>query len=366
LPSESHPDKKFAGLEIARFLCALAVMFVHYQVFFMSGMFHKLSSNQMSQLPLYSIFSFFYNNGQLAVQIFWMISGFIFTWKYSYGINKGAVSAYRFFVLRFSRLYPLHFVTLIAMALMQLIYIKTHDTSFVVGNNNAFHFVLQLAFASNWLDSLPQTFNAPIWSVSVEILAYAFFFVVVSFVRPGLVLYLVIALAARIAGHFYPQNVFQCVEFFFIGGAVQSVIGSLSRRRRQAAFVVCALGLCLSIATHFAAGGIIAFSVFVVGSFVMLGEVIQLSQRITQLGDLTYASYLIHFPIQMAAVLIVDRVGFSRNLFLSPWALAAFIVGAFGLAWFVFRAFEMPAQDMLRRIGTLDIVTKPVTPPRSA
>lgn len=253
MSSQPNSRKQFAGLEIARFLCALAVMFWHYQVFFVNGVVtdHDLPAVPVEEFPFYLIFSFFYNNGHFAVQIFWMISGFIFLWKYSKPINEGIVSAYQFFVLRFSRLYPLHFVTLIVVTLLQLTYIETHGTSFVFGNTDAFHFALQLVFASNWVNELPQTFNGPIWSVSVEVLVYVFFLIVVSFLRPSLVLCVVVAAAAKAASHFYPQYVLECIQYFFVGGALQAVGARLSRRYKLVAFGVCVLGLCVSIATSF-------------------------------------------------------------------------------------------------------------------
>jgi peptidoglycan/LPS O-acetylase OafA/YrhL len=279
--------------------------------------------------------------------------GIYFFWKYSTSINSGEISAYRFFVLRFSRLYPLHFATLIVVALLQMIYIRTHEVSFVYRNNGAFHFTLQLAFASNWIDELPMTFNGPIWSVSVEVLIYAFFFVVASFLRPSLklclVLCLVVTVAERAAGQIYAQNVFQCMIFFFAGGAMQAISASLSRRQKLVGFGVCALGLCLSIATNFRFGSVIGFSFFAVAAFALLDEVVPLRRSaLTNIGDLTYASYLLHFPLQLASVLVVDALGLSRDLFLAPGALVAFILGTFGSAWIVFRIFEMPAQDALR------------------
>src|SRR6202020_1384736 len=98
-----------------------------------------------------------------------------------------------------------------------------------------------LVFASNWINELPQTFNGPIWSVSVEVLVYVFFFIVVSFLRPSLVLCVVVAAVAKAASHFYPQYVFECIQYFFVGGVLQELV----------AFCVCVLGLCLSIATSF-------------------------------------------------------------------------------------------------------------------
>lgn len=351
MPSKPDSSKEFAGLEIARFLCALAVIFWHYQHFFAKGIY--AGGGQAARFPLYCIFGFFYDKGYLAVQIFWMISGFIFFCKYSAPINSGEVSVYQFFVLRFSRLYPLHFSTLTVVALLQMIYIRTHGTSFIYRNNDAFHFMLQLAFASNWTDKLPMTFNGPIWSVSVEVLIYALFFAVVSFLKPSLklclILCIIVTVAGRAAGQIYMQNVFQCVEFFFAGGATQAISGSLSRRYKLVGFGLCALGLCLSIATNFKFGSLIGFSFFVVASFALLDEVISLRRSaLTNVGNLTYASYLLHFPIQLATVLVIDALGLSRDLFLAPWALVAFILGTFGSAWIVFRLLEMPAQDALR------------------
>jgi hypothetical protein len=49
-------------------------------------------------------------------------------------------------------------------------------------------------------------------------------------------------------------------------------------------------------------------------------------------GDLTYASYLLHFPIQLVTVLVIDALGLNRDLFLAPSALVAFILGTFGSA----------------------------------
>jgi peptidoglycan/LPS O-acetylase OafA/YrhL len=73
-------------------------------------------------------------------------------------------------------------------------------------------------------------------------------------------------------------------------------------------------------------------------------------ERVSKLGDLTYASYLIHFPIQLALVLVLDRLGVSRGVFFSPFALIGFMLITFGLSWVVFHGFEMPAQNRIRAL----------------
>ena len=351
----SDTRKEFAGLEMARFLCALAVMIYHYQFFSIIAIptnhgwaGYNWAADNVDKLPLYWLLWWFYHNGFFAVQIFWMISGFIFFWKYSDQINQGTVSAYRFFVLRFSRLYPLQFATLIAVALLQLIYINTYGISFVYYDNDISHFVLHLVFASNWVSAL-QTFNGPVWSVSIEVLVYGFFLAVVSCIRPSLRLCIVVAIAMKLGGRLFRQMFFGCAEYFFIGGVLQQLEMVLPTRYKLIALTICVLGLCVSVGSHFKFGSITGLSVFVVATFVLLGEVISLHRiQVTKVGDLTYASYLLHFPIQLAMVLLLDASGFSRAIFLAPFAFVLFFASTFGLAWIVFRVFEMPAQDALR------------------
>jgi peptidoglycan/LPS O-acetylase OafA/YrhL len=352
--SEPMDRKGFTGIEIGRFLCAFAVILWHYQTFFQTGV--EGGGNEAPadtiNYPFYSVLSFFYLNGHHAVVIFWMISGFIFFWKYGSDLHERKVSTYDFFMLRFSRLYPLHFATLILVAILQVLYISSHRDYFIYAHNDAPHFLLQLVFASNWLGSQPFTFNGSIWSVSVEVLAYAFFFLMVRFFRPGLILCLVVAVVFKTLDHFQPQSLFVCIEYFFIGGAVVRLIEKLNRTQSRIAFWLCAVGIVAIGATRLGSGTVVIFAFCCLTAFALLNEAVgSRFERVSKLGDLTYASYLIHFPIQLALVLVVDWLGISRAVFLSPVALIAFIVVTFALSWVVFHGFEMPAQRRIRALA---------------
>lgn len=138
----------------------MAVLFWHYQHF--SYIADKPTDFVREEQPLYSIFSLFYDYGYYGVQVFWCISGFIFFWKYKTAIADKIVNVKNFFILRFSRLYPLHLATLLLIALLQLIYFSQKNFYFVYQHNDYIHFFLQLFLASNWGVEKGPSFNGPI------------------------------------------------------------------------------------------------------------------------------------------------------------------------------------------------------------
>jgi peptidoglycan/LPS O-acetylase OafA/YrhL len=68
-------------------------------------------------------------------------------------------------------------------------------------------------------------------------------------------------------------------------------------------------------------------------------------------GNLTYSSYLLHFPLQAAVAIFVVASGITPPLS-SPWFLAAYLGVTLGAAALSYRWFELPAQRWIRR-GTL-------------
>ncbi len=111
-PQPGPPPNKLLGLELLRFVAAIAVVVWHYSHF--SYIADSPVNLFMNRLPLYGLLQPFYEAGEYAVWVFWCISGFIFFWKYRDAITDRSISGGTFFVLRLSRLYPLHLATLAA------------------------------------------------------------------------------------------------------------------------------------------------------------------------------------------------------------------------------------------------------------
>ena len=182
LPSATNHNagNRFNSLDALRGVAALSIVFSHWNHFFDSG--GTPAEILQDRLPLYSLFHILYDDGHRAVDFFFCLSGFIFYFLYAEKISAHRVSAAEFSLLRFSRLYPLHLVTLIFVAGAQSLMRSTQGAYFVYPNNDLFHFILQLTCSSAW-GAWPHrnAFNGPFWSVSVEILLYALFFVVCKF-----------------------------------------------------------------------------------------------------------------------------------------------------------------------------------------
>ena len=348
---------KMLGLEVVRFLCALSVLIWHYQHFYeAAGSPTFVREDQ----PLYPLLSLFYGYGQFGVQIFWAISGFIFFWKYGEAIASGAVSGVKFFWLRFSRLYPLHVVTLLLIAALQPIHLALTGGSFVYHDNNLPNFLLQLGMATHWFGPMPYTFNGPIWSVSAEVFVYAVFFLTVK--RLGSSPWLlggavVVCLAAMVAGIGSPALI--CAGYFYAGGAAAKLMLKTARgndiagpRFVAAAMLATVLG-CAWWTGMLGERGVLPFTLLLAAPpmLFLAAQEWRLLERwegpIQVAGNLTYSSYLCHFPLQLGLAIAAAVSGFALPV-ASPLFLIGYLAVTLVLSRLVFERFERPAQDWIR------------------
>ena len=89
------------------------MLLYHYMHFAMSGTDHSRYTHYLALQPARWLLAPFYDYGFYAVQLFWIISGFVFAAVYF----DRAVTGRAFAANRFARLYPLHLLTLLVVAL---------------------------------------------------------------------------------------------------------------------------------------------------------------------------------------------------------------------------------------------------------
>lgn len=82
--------------------------------------------------------------------------------------------------------------------------------------NDLYYFVLQLFVASDWGLQAGDSFNGPIWSISVELLVYVIFFVVLRFISASWITFGAIVLGSGLAQvlKIYNSQIVYCLTYF--------------------------------------------------------------------------------------------------------------------------------------------------------
>ncbi len=349
----SPPANKLLGLELLRFVAAFAVLIWHYQHF--AYVADKAVDLARTSLPLYGPLQLFYEGGEHGVWLFWCISGFIFFWKYRDAVHDRSTGGWTFFVLRLSRLYPLHLATLLLVAILQPVYFRLNGYFFVYQDNDLQHFLLQIFMASNWGFELALSFDGPVWSISVEVLVYVLFFLLLRFATKSALLNLVIIVGCVSA----KGQVFTCLSFFYIGG-----LAAIARRAiaptalrdsidRIAWSIAVAVPLLVWIfAFYQVEWRDYALLVYAPLLIFCLSRDISLpppAQRLVEAaGNMTYSSYLLHFPIQLMIVLGFAIVGAPIPIYETTF-FVIFVSATLLASYLTYRYFEAPAQNFIRR-----------------
>lgn len=348
-----------------RTVLSLIVVLFHYHDLFSNEPARQagLHFNSNLEMPFFQLVSLVVENGSLAVMVFWSISGFIFAHVYA---DRRATTGWSFFTHRFSRLYPLHFVTLIYVASLQVVAITAYGTGVIPnGTNDLPHFMLQLAFASSWGFGDLHSFNLPIWSVSVEILSYAAFWVMLRYWGIGYISALV-AFALCMAGVALTDNLIPvCGAYFFLAALGWLALQDLELMKPPTRFfwvslmlVASLVPLVVGVVTKIDLPLTVVLAPICSAGLVLVAMIehrLQFSVKwMGPIGDITYSTYLIHMPLQMTFVLLMLAGAASPLLLLHPLAPIVYIVLVVVGGHLCFKFFELPAQRYLRRrmLGT--------------
>lgn len=343
----------FHAVDLLRGIAALAVVLFHYLNFFIPPGQDQAVANFRELEPLGSIFWPAYGYGLWAVQLFWLISGFVFAAVY---VDTG-ISTRKFVLARIARLYPLHLLTLLIVAVLQFWRLGWLGNFQIFQFNDLYHFVLNLFFASSWGLERGLSFNGPVWSVSVEVAIYAVFWITLKpLYRLGVLGPLALACLFTTGSIFNLHGTvfWQCGFYFFIGSAIYVVFSTL----RGSPWVFFLTGL-LSLAMASLAALRIQFehlmpiilpALFLLACGVEAAGWVRSSQWTELIANNTYGVYLWHIPIQLALLMLLDGVVGDRSVVTTAWFLALYLVLVIAIARLSYLNIEHPASQAIRKL----------------
>lgn len=351
-------SKKFAVLDGMRGLAALLVLTRHTEAYWGA--------------PWLS-----HNHSYLAVDLFFVLSGFVISHAYAQPLREGRLSAGRFMLIRWIRLWPLH--ALGAALGAALVVSKDLYAPGV--------WVLPLVLMLLFLPSrIPETgnglfeLNPPGWSLFYEMavnLAYALTHRWMT--HRVLVAVLVVSGAGVLATGLYNGSLdigFTWSMRSLAGGTLRAVFGIflgiglhrlyLARQRRPGAgpgpWALCAAVTALLLVPRIEGLG---SAVDLLAVFVVFPACVYLGARaavdgfsvklFALLGLLSYPVYVLHVPL---GALLEDALAAPLAPY-APLAGVLFAAALVALAWALDRWFDQPVRRFLTRVAAARKAARP-------
>jgi peptidoglycan/LPS O-acetylase OafA/YrhL len=349
-PSSPHPTTKifFKTLDALRFFSFFGVFLYHcYKVLF--------DSLRNTDPVYYNVLKFFFQHGNLGVNFFFVLSGFLIT--YLLITEKkvtGEIALRNFYIRRVLRIWPLFYLCVIIGFLIFPL-LKTFFNRIPDENANPLYYLLYINnfdFINNWPLVPDALILVVLWSVAVEEQFYAAWPLVVKFVKSSKLVYafLLVILLSLVFRWYHSGfsekeyairyfHTFSLIGDMALGGLFALLPSSNIRLptfviKGKKGFTILVYTLSAIIIFFkdkiFVTPGLITFERLIIGTLFGLiimeqsfgtNRVIEFSgfRKISKLGIYTYGLYCYHF-------LIISAVMPLKNLlddFLTPvWTSA--------------------------------------------
>jgi peptidoglycan/LPS O-acetylase OafA/YrhL len=346
---------EFTSLTALRGLAAWWVVFYHFKEYLAPYL----------PRPLYLAI----DHGDLAVDLFFCLSGFVIYYNYRHLNTGSARDILGFYVKRIARIYPSHLTILLAYVGIVVVLMATGRDAYQDGRYSASSFVLNLLAIHNWVPSERLTWNVPSWSISAEFAAYLVFPLILIAIlslgrRPSTLLLLgFVAFAAlnlayagvdfRLGTAIGKLGVVRCMCQFAMGAVAAHAFMNYAlatRRSRMGLYVGSALFLAM------AAASVLPTTVAIPLAWVCLVpalaasdgwfRTVPFSRIMVYLGEISYATYMCHYLGQDIFKFVAVRPDQTADLAAVLAALAAVLAASAAL----YHGIERPWQRRIVRL----------------
>jgi peptidoglycan/LPS O-acetylase OafA/YrhL len=318
-----------------------------------------------------------WNIANTGVSFFFFLSGFILSYVYS---ERGIRRPTDFYVARLARIYPIYFLALISVTLVNHRVVWTE-------------FWLSALLIQAWVPTYSQVLNTPAWALSVQVL----FYLVFPFVLPvlqrirsgsaiagimGLLWLANLLIHIVLVGQILPGSASVALKDFtfyhpltHLPTFFEGICGGLLFLRYRRAIAPFGVALALVAMT---VGIVLIYSSNPVQKYhhnglfvpVFFGVVAGLSSAtgsllaralsvrpLRLLGDISFSMYILQAPISLYVDKLARAVGWTLSYQQRFWLLVFTIIG---VSYVVYRFVETPLRKRLNRRGR-EVQTEPVS-----
>jgi len=326
--------------------------------------FYHMRLSLQALLPEWTIAAL--AKGYLAVDLFFILSGFVLWYNYGEKLRSGGwQAAGPFLWRRIARIWPLHLAILAAFALFVLMLALTGRST--TGYPLA-ELPLHVLLIQNWGFTRELSWNHPAWSISTELAAYLCFPMVVHALRwERLPLPMLLAIAAGLLGAIHllfalngettlggnipALGLWRCLLEFTLGNIACLLWRQTSHKRHAGllAALACTGFLCGGAALALPETAFVP-AVFLCGILFLAldGGIVARTLGhgpLHYLGEISYSTYLAHFLLFILfKILFVDA-----SLQMGWTALAGFTALLLAASVLLHHGLEKPAQAWLTR-----------------
>ena len=306
-------------------------------------------------------------HGYVAVDFFFVLSGFIMSYTYLADFRARGMRAYGpFLAKRAARIMPLSLAVLVLLALGGALSVALLDRNLVYPVINPVYDFLTNALMLQGI-GIGNNLNSPSWSISVEFLAYFLFPLIVLLVYgrwPSLVLALLAGLAGVLWIALHRPNLGMAADGPS-GGTLRCVCeftwGVAAHRLYQwkgAAFLArddvtigLSLAVALSLVARYDLPAVLIFPFLVVSYASNAGWAARIVQArpFYFLGVVSFSLYLLHSPFREVELLAFQTL-FPEKVGAVAALCFAFIgaCSAIPIAWLAYVTVERPGRKLLR------------------
>lgn len=331
------------------------------------GLHHAFLSLENLDIKRLNFFSMFIMKGWLAVDLFFIMSGFILAYTYQDKMKSLSFHSAKVFIInRFARIFPAHLFVMLIFGLLILI-INYAGIPFKAEKDYTLaNFLSQLFLLHGTGIVKPQGWNIVTWSVSSECLAYlAFPLLIIVFskwiIKPTLNFIIILLTMASTVALGWTLNEGQKFMLDHELSAVRILseftIGiclcQLYRRLNKSYIYL--PGLLLAISGIFVQTLItkdsfydFVYLFYFMAIILFLGLLPQSSKRIpffSFFGEVSYSFYLIHSLVIIGLNQVIRKLSFLQD---SPFiSLVIFLVISFLASWFIYEKIEKTGKKVI-------------------